>query len=69
MSTICKLDPEVRRQREFRAVVLRHPPDCKDRALKIAVMFELALIHKSSRLTGRTKNALFARGLHQLSKA
>lgn len=69
MSTICKLNPEVRRRRMMRARLLRHPPRVKDGALGAAIMTELALIAKSSRLTGDTKHALFERGATQLSKA
>jgi hypothetical protein len=66
MSTICKLDPEVRRRRTARATLLRHPPKHKDRALLIAVMSELALIAANPRLTGSMKHELFERGAEQL---
>ncbi len=72
MSTICKLSPEVRRQRELRAAVLRNPipapKDPKKRGEYIAVMTELSLIAKSSRLRGSTKHTLFMRGINQLAK-
>lgn len=69
MSTICKLDPEVRKRR---ANLLRNPPPAPkkpgDRALYGAVMAELFMIHRSSRLTGDTKHRLFERGAKQLAQ-
>jgi hypothetical protein len=54
-----------------RANLLRNPPKFKSRAAAFAagiIMAELALIHKSSRMTGETKESLFCRGANQLSK-
>ena len=72
MSLACKLDPTVRVRRTYRASLLRHPPpyvgprEGDGRILYIKVLGELALIAKSSRLTGQTKDLLFRRGVHQL---
>lgn len=68
MSTICKIDPEVRRRRSMRATLLRHPPPHKDKALRAAVMSELALIAANPRLSGDIKHALFERGARQLTQ-
>lgn len=64
MSTITKLDPQVRRDRTARANLLRNPP----RHANPRVMAELSLIAKSPRLTGATKQTLFERGAHQLKR-
>ncbi len=70
MSTICKIDPMVRRRRAYRATAVRHPPPFSGikggRELYGKILGELALIHHSSRLTGATKDELFRRGFHQL---
>lgn len=65
MSTISKLNPEVRRQRAMRRNLLRNPPH----KAHPAIMAELALIHASPRLTGAVKQMLFERGAKQLSEA
>lgn len=69
MSTIAKLNPQVRHQRAMRRNLLRNPPRIKDQKLFISVMSELQLIKLSPRLTGETKQALFERGAKQLSEA
>jgi hypothetical protein len=53
----------------MRKNLLRNPPTVKNGALGAAILAELALIAKSSRLTGDTKHILFGRGAHQLSQA
>jgi hypothetical protein len=63
MSTVCKLDPEVRRRRAMRRNLLR--TRAKSHA-EIVIMAELALIAANPRLTGETKQALFERGARQL---
>lgn len=67
MSTICKLDSEVRRRRTARANLLRNPPPLKSPEA-VAVMSELALIRANSRLSGSIKHMLFERGATQLNK-
>lgn len=61
---------EARRDRYARHALLRNPPTVKPKhkAEAIAVMAELALIHKNPRLDGKTKHRLFERGANQLSK-
>ena len=71
MSTVCKLDPEVRRRRTARAILLNtnHQFATGDgRAEAAAVLVELSLIKASSRLTGAVKHELFTRGAAQLAK-
>lgn len=63
MSTISKLNSEVRRQRAMRRNLLRNPP----RKAHPAVMAELALIHAHSGITGAVKQMLFERGAAQLA--
>ena len=67
MSTICKLDSEVRRRRTARANLLRNPPPIKT-GEAVAIISELALIHVNPRLSGSVKHMLFERGATQLSK-
>ena len=65
MSTICKLDTEVRRNRAARRNLLRnHRLRNHEDA---AVLAELSLIAANPRLTGATKQALFERGARQLT--
>lgn len=64
MSTICKLDPTIRHRRAMRRNLLRNPP----RDAHPAIMAELWLIAKSSRLTGETKQSLFERGARQIGE-
>jgi hypothetical protein len=65
MSTSSKLDP-MRKQRSARRVaLLRTKPRSRAEAVILA---ELALIHKSSRLSADTKHELFVRGAKQLSE-
>lgn len=67
MSTICKLNPLIRQRRAARRNLLRNPPLMKNIALRIAIMAEITLIAKSSRLTGTLKHKLFARGAAQMA--
>jgi hypothetical protein len=62
MSTICKLDPEVRRQRAMRRNLLRNPP----KGAHPVVLAELAVIAQAPHLSGATKDLLFRRGAAQL---
>jgi hypothetical protein len=65
MSTVCKLDSEVRRRRAMRRTLLRnHKPRSY---LEAKILAELALIAASPRLTGDTKQALFERGARQMA--
>lgn len=68
MSTISKLNPEVRRARAMRRNLLRNPLRVKDQAAFIAIMAELQLVKLSPRLTGAAKQALFERGAQQLAQ-
>ena len=71
MSTICKIDPSVRRRRTLRANLFRNPPrfaSVQSKAMAGRIMAELHLIHDSSRLRGDTKHMLFMRGAKQLSE-
>ena len=57
----------------MRANLLRQnrPPrglSAESRVLWVKIMTELALIHKSSRLTGAVKQQLFERGAKQMSE-
>lgn len=63
MSTVCKLDPEVRLRRAMRRNLLRNTKAANHE--QIAILSELALIAGSSRMTGATKHALFERGAKQ----
>ncbi len=65
MSTICKLDPEVRRARTMRANLLRMRAT---NSWQIRILTELKLIHDHSGLTGATKQMLFVRGAAQLAR-
>jgi hypothetical protein len=68
MSTRTKLDPMVRVRRRKRAALLREPLRFrKDLHLARAILAELNLIRKSSRLHGDTKHTLFVRGAKQLA--
>lgn len=68
MSTICKLDPEVRRRRTMRRNLLRNPPRIKNGERGAILMAELALIVQASYLTGDEKHRLFERGATQLTQ-
>jgi hypothetical protein len=62
---------EERQRRMRRAALLRNPPKYRDAASAVIagrILAELHLIHKSSRLNGDTKHALFVRGAKQLSE-
>jgi hypothetical protein len=66
LSTISKLNTEVRRNRAARRNLLRnHRPRTYEDAVVLA---ELALIAASSRLTGDMKQRLFTRGAWQMAK-
>ena len=66
MSTICKLDPQVRLDRAARRNLLRNPPRATHKGH--AILAELAIIKRASHLTGETKDALFRRGAYQLTR-
>lgn len=64
MSTICKLDPQVRQRRHARANLLRNPPTAPKRgtvanAAYYAVLDFLARARKASWLTGTQKHDIF----------
>jgi hypothetical protein len=65
VSTITKIDPLHRQRRAARRNMLRNPPPLRS-AEAIAIMSELSLIAKASRLHGNVKHALFHRGARQL---
>lgn len=71
MSNISKLDMLTKQRRLARVALLRNPPRFRIAAshYKAAIILaELALIHKSSRLDGATKQSLFERGCKQLNE-
>lgn len=66
-------DPMLREAQEARKLLLRErrPPlrlSPEGRVMWVRIMTELALIHKSSRLSGETKTELFGRGARQLTE-
>ena len=64
MSTICKLEPEVRRRRGMRAAFLRTP--CGIRSARI--MATLRRAHQASHLTGDEKHKIFEFGANLMNK-
>jgi hypothetical protein len=64
MSTICKLDPQVRHQRGMRAAFLRtsHGTNCA------RIMAMLRRTHRASNLTGAEKQKLFELGAHLMNQ-
>jgi hypothetical protein len=63
----------LREAQSARALLLRErrPPrrlSLEGRVMWVRIMTELALIHKSPRLSGQTKSELFARGAKQLTE-
>jgi hypothetical protein len=58
-------------RREYRAALLNNPPrfrTARCHRMAALILAEMALIHKSSRLTGETKHQLFLRGCKQLNE-
>ena len=64
MSTICKLEPEVRRRRGMRAAFLRTP--CGIQSARIMVTLRRA--HRASHLTGDEKHTIFEVGANLMNK-
>ena len=64
MSTICKLEPEVRRRRGMRAAFLRTP--CGIQSARI--MATLHRTHRASHLTGDEKHTIFEVGANLMNK-
>ena len=64
MSTICKLNPEVRRRRGMRAAFLRTP--CGIQSARIKVTLRRA--HRASHLTGDEKHKIFEFGAHLMNQ-
>jgi len=64
MSTICKLEPEVRRRRGMRAAFLRTP--CGIQSARI--MATLCRAHRASHLTGDEKHKIFEFGAQVINK-
>jgi hypothetical protein len=73
LSTICKLDPEVRRSRYFRASVARNPPPCTSRNSQALLQHAMIVgvlrqVRKASNFTGAQKNTMFRALLDAIRK-
>jgi hypothetical protein len=64
MSTICKLDSEVRRRRTYRSAIVNRPPAPPRTAKAFGIFVQLLALlrtaYKSPRLTGSEKDSVFS---------